>query len=627
MRKLMTAAGVAALSGLGLFAGHLAKAEAQPAAAESAVDGAADNSALTALGEQLWGERCASCHEQEDIRAPQLADMRVMSPAHLRFTMTDGKMQPQAQGLTGDELSALIRFIAPDKEEGYVLDAALRCEDPAIRPDEFDEAPVTRWGVDAGNSHYYPGSRIDPANVGGLEVAWTFGMPDTTEMRSQPVVTERTVFAAVPAGHVFALDRETGCVKWHRNTETLIRAPLTLGNYLGEPALIYQDGAVKVHVLSVYNGDTIWSADASPMPGTMGTAGVVQSGETLFVPVSATGVAAAMNPEFECCKSHGAVVALDLGTGERKWVTHMTEDATPREKNRVGTQLWGPSGVPVWATPAVDEANGRIYIGTGENTSLPATDTSDSLMALDMETGEVLWHYQATRDDTFNMACSLFGEDGPNCPSDPAGPDYDFGGGVTFAALSNGREVVVGGQKSGDVHVVDAATGELIWKRRVGAGSALGGVHWGLAVADGTVIVPIADPNFPMPGYEPVPGVYALDLDTGEPLWSYRVESDCEGMDCPRDTFSAAPAVANGLVFVGALDGKARALDLRTGEELWTFETAREFESVSDVAAKGGAIDNPGIQVAGDMLFIPSGYSLFRQLPGNALIALKAKGE
>lgn len=630
--KAVRTATLGAALGLGMLLACRAMPEAVAAPAEVRAAAPAPHP-----GQAVYRERCASCHDNAaSMRIPSLTDMKALSPAQLGFTLSAGKMKQQAEGIGRKELQALIDYLAPGHGAGYEVSAASYCADRSIDM----TALVQGWGGSlADNSRYYAPAvtSVSRANIASAKIAWVFGLPSTSTVRSHPSITADTIFVSTQSGHVLALDREEGCVKWHRNLGRPVRGPTTFGEVNGSPALLLLDAAARVHALFAADGATIWTHDAALFEQSMGTAGIAQHENRLFVPLSATDVGAAMDPAYECCRGHGAVVALDADTGARMWTAHMTADAKPTTRSTVGTQLWGPSGAPVWTTPAVDAANGRIYIGTGENTSKPATATSDAIMALSMETGEILWKYQATANDTFNMACSFFRKSGPNCPSNPAGPDLDFGGGVSMAKMSDGREIVVGGQKSGVVHAVDAATGEKIWTTRVGAGSALGGVHWGVTVAKGRVFAPVSDPDFPLPGYNPTPGLYALDIDTGELVWAYRVERGCElkgpafaltsdeaWPDCPRQyAFSAAPTSTAELVFAPALDGKLRVFDADTGDVLWTYDTKREFESVNEVAAHGGAIDNAGVQLAGEMFFVQSGYAMFGQMPGNALIAFR----
>ncbi|MEM5517991.1 PQQ-binding-like beta-propeller repeat protein [Henriciella sp. AS95] len=587
-------------------------------------------------GSKIYATRCAACHDNPDTsRSPSFEALQAMSPTQITFSLTSGKMQAQASGLSQSDIRDVVSFIAGEEGGAYTVPSNAMCEDTSI---SFEKTYVERWGPDLGNTRYYGPERstLTKTDAASLEVAWTLGLPSASDVRGYPVITEDTVFVGASSGHVFAVDRETGCTKWHNEVGVNLRSSLSLGEVDGKPAILFQDGATNVHALDGATGEALWSKRAGVMPENMGTGSPVQIGDQIIVPLSAIDVGAAGDPNYECCKGHGAVTAISAEDGERLWEAHMTEDAVPTTKSSVGTQLYGPAGAPVWTTPTIDAENNRIYIGTGENTSAPATDTSDAIMALDLETGDVIWTYQATEQDMFNMACSGFGPDGPNCPK-PKGPDLDFGGSVSLTKLADGTDVIVGGQKSGVVHVVTADTGELIWKTRVSAGSALGGIHWGLTVANGVVFAPSSDPDFPLPNYDPKPGLYALDLETGDVLWSHAASRTCPegavptrgGGDNPYPDcvfqygYSAAPASNDELVFVGALDGMMRAFDAETGDVVWEYDTVQAFDSVNGVEAHGGAIDNAGPALAGDMLFVPSGYAAFGQMPGNAFIAFR----
>jgi polyvinyl alcohol dehydrogenase (cytochrome) len=209
-------------------------------------------------------------------------------------------------------------------------------------------------------------------------------------------------------------------------------------------------------------------------------------------------------------------------------------------------------------------------VGTGENYSPPANDLSDAIVALDLADGRIRWRFQATPGDVFNVACSTR-PPGPNCPA-KRGPDFDFGASVVITEDANGKELLLAAQKSGVVWALDPdAEGKVVWQRQVGAGSALGGIHWGIAVADGRVYVPIADPQFPIPGYEPKPGLYALSVTDGAIVWSHHIKRGCETNLIsyftrttlyPECSFyfglSAAPTALPGAIVAGGLDGKLR---------------------------------------------------------------------
>ena len=559
---------------------------------------------------------------------PTLDAMRRMSYAQIRFAVTRGKMREHARGLDREAFSTLVAFVAGDAAAD-AAEASL-CADRTITLD----ATVPGWGFGPANTRSQERTAIDPANVASLELAWAFGLPDVAEGRSHPVVTSDTVFVAAVSGHVFALDRNTGCTKWRHATGTPVRTPLSLGRAGPRDALFFGDVSSTVHAVDALTGTPVWTREVGLFDASMLTGGIALHDGALFVPVSAFGVALARNPEYECCKSHGAVRALDAATGEILWTTRMTPPAEKTYRSDVGTQMWGPSGAAVWTTPTVDAQRGRIYIGTAENTSTPATELSDAIVALDMETGAIAWSFQATAGDAFNMACGF--RRGPSCPKED-GPDFDFGATPVLTRLPDGRDLLVAGQKSGVVHALDADDGTVLWQDSalLSDGTALGGVHWGIAVANGRVVVPIADPEFPLPGYTPRPGVHALDLATGAVAWTHAAERGCEFEGSRRSAgeawpecsffygFSAAASATPQVAFAASLDGTAYAFSLADGAVLWSYDTVRPFDTVNGVDAHGGAIDNPGIQVAGDMVFVQSGYALFGQMPGNVLLAFR----
>ena len=92
---------------------------------------------------------------------------------------------------------------------------------------------------------------------------------------------------------------------------------------------------------------------------------------------------------YQCCTFRGSIVAYDAASGRQIWKTFtIPDEPKPTMKNAIGTQLYGPSGAGVWSSPAVDTVRKVLYITTGDNYSAPATATSDSFMALDLETGQ-----------------------------------------------------------------------------------------------------------------------------------------------------------------------------------------------------------------------------------------------
>lgn len=320
------------------------------------------------------------------------------------------------------------------------------------------------------------------------------------------------------------------------------------------------------------------------------------------------------------------MVALEAATGKQLWKTYTVDEAArPTKKNKEGTQLWGPSGVGVWGSPTIDVKRGVLYVGTGNGYSDPATPYSDSILALDLETGKLVWARQFTEGDVFNGNCIQAKI--VTCP-DKIGPDADFSSSPILRTLLSGRRVLIAGQKSGVVHALDSdKKGELLWQTRVGNGGILGGVQWGPAADREMAYVGLSDLKL-IPAEEgviPDPkaggGLFGLQLATGEKLWSAMpAEGGCLTRRCSPAQSAAVTAIP-GMVFSGAVDGHLRAYSAKDGKIAWDFDTVGEFKTVNRVRAKGGSIDGPGPAIAGGILVVSSGYAYFNGIPGNVLLA------
>ena len=340
--------------------------------------------------------------------------------------------------------------------------------------------------------------------------------------------------------------------------------------------------------------------------------------------MSALEVTEAADPNYACCTFRGGVAAYEAATGRRLW-TGFTIDEPPREvgKNSVGTPRIAPSGAPVWNTPSLDLARGVMYVGTGENYSSPANDSSDAIIALSLEDGHIVWKRQMTSGDAWNMGCET--KERINCPPED-GPDYDFGAATILATTSAGKDLVIGGQKSGDVYALDPdQRGAVVWHRKIGRGGIQGGVHFGMALDGDVLYVPMSDfdggPRWPGKAY---PGMYALDLATGETLWYRRAEDVCNGREFCQPGLSAAATALPGGVVAGAMDGHLRVYERETGRVLWDFDAAVAYDALNGATGRGGSFGGAAGPVFKDgMLFVNSGYGIYFHMPGNVLLAFR----
>jgi polyvinyl alcohol dehydrogenase (cytochrome) len=205
-----------------------------------------------------------------------------------------------------------------------------------------------------------------------------------------------------------------------------------------------------------------------------------------------------------------------------------------------------------------------------------------------------------------------------NCPERP-GPDFDFGASPVLAALPNGHELIVAGQKSGVVYALDPdRQGREVWHYRAGGGSGLGGIQWGIASDGERVYAPVAEIYSEMPG-----GLHAIALSTGQRAWYTPPPPPVcgkPGRACSGAQFSAVTVIP-GVVFSPSNDGAVRAYSTNDGAIVWSFDTNREFTTVNGVKAHGGSMSGPAPTIAGGMLYVSSGYGAFGLRPGNVLLA------
>ena len=596
-------------------------------------------------GKVVYDKACAACHDHpEQTRAPTLQALKGMRYQAIHFALTAGKMQAQAASLKPDERSSVVDFLvgrAPPDDQWI---ARMKCGADRRFVDLRAVPTVAGFGFNRKNHRHLTREQagLSTADFPNLELAWALAIPHATTLRAQSAVVGTTVFLPLAESpQLVAIDISgPPCFKWVYQTDVPLRTGIAYGTlpaWGSVPArkvLAFADAATFVHVVDATTGKLIWRTRAGMwgLSNTTGTPAIY--GDRVYMPLSASEINVGADENHECCKTHGAVIAFEAQTGRKVWIAHTMEDAKPVRDRGDGKMMWGPSGAPIWNSPSIDEKRGVLYVGTGEATSAPAAKTTDSILAIDLKSGKIRWHFQATENDIFLTGC-MNKRDGLNCPKDGQFRDVDFGASTILAQRSNGKDVILAGQKSGTLWALDPDdNGKVLWKREFGTGSPIGGIHWGIAYDGERVFAPVH--NFAGPdGKDPnqTPALHAVKVDTGEVAWSYESRPDCTG-DRPSRVkncqtaigLSGAPTVIDGAVVQGSVDGYLRAFDAATGELLFQYDTARAYETVNGVPGKGGAIDNASIVAANGLLFVNSGYALIGgQTPGNVFLAFRPK--
>ncbi|MCP9770233.1 dehydrogenase [Lacihabitans sp. LS3-19] len=573
-----------------------------------------------ASGQRVFTNICAVCHINSSLsktNGPSVGLLAGMSPKAIYSALTIGKMKLQASTLSDDERKAVAEFITKKSLQSTPMPEA------AFTKFSLPEHPTyfSGYGGNLEGTGFINESDINASNVSKLKVKWVFAFPEGTQVRSKPAVVGDWLIMGSQFGNVYCINKKTGKIGWHFQADAGVRGAVAIS---GNPLKVYfADYATNVYVLDLKTGALIWKQRSGVHPQSAVTGSVAVFKNTIVVPITSFEVLSAQDPNYDCCTSSGEMVALDTKTGKIIWRHRViTEEAKVSGKKSNGKSFYGPSGAIVWGSPNIDTKRGLVYFGTGENYTEPATKTSDAIQALDLKTGKLIWTYQSTQNDTWNLACP--GD--PNCP-EKAGPDLDFGmAPIIVKGGHDGKDVLIAGQKSGVVHALEPETGKIIWQTRIGKGGALGGIHWGMAVDGKQIFAANADNIYAIDNSDSSrnasPGLYALDIQTGKINWSQATPAVEQGK---IQANSAAPLALSEIVFAGALDGHIRAYDKISGNILWDFDTVRKYETVNGIAGKGGSLDGPSPVVSDGILYVNSGYGSFSEIPGNVLIAFEVE--
>jgi polyvinyl alcohol dehydrogenase (cytochrome) len=485
--------------------------------------------------------------------------------------------------------------------------------------------------------------QINSSNVGTLSLAWTFTTGGSVS--ATPTVAGNAVYFPDWAGNLYAVEKKTGQLIWsHKIADydgfpTAISrvSPAVHGNELiigdNENPAAAHNGA-NIMAVDRQTGALRWTTNVESHPAAIITGSPVVYHDVVYVGVSSIEESTlAKDPSYKCCTFRGSVVALDANTGGILWKMYDVPD------NQGATDQY--SGGAIWQPPAIDPQRGVLYIGTGNNYTVPASvlacqaqaeaanntntvctpadDYIDTALALDLRTGTVKWAqntdignvewaHRVLAYDNWTIGCTT-SPPNSNCPT-PKGPDFDLGG-----AGPNLLGHLVGfGQKSGVYWAFSPDDGHVLWNTLVGpAGTGtLGGIEWGTATDGKRIYAEIADSGHA--NYTLVPsgtqinwGSWsALDAQTGKILWQTADPT-------PGSIDFGAVSVANGIVYAGSqgAPGFMYALDAATGKILWSF------------ASGGSVIDAPSI--VDGFVYWGSGYRIGTN--NNKLYAFAIPGQ
>jgi PQQ-dependent dehydrogenase (methanol/ethanol family) len=507
-------------------------------------------------------------------------------------------------------LSASLAVTAGETEGG-----TLYGDMNAVDQDMLDRAgnDSNNWLHTNGNyaqTRYARAKQINTSNVHKLRPAFVFQTEVIESMETSPLIVNGTMYLTTSFNHVYSIDAVNGKENWHYKHKmgpitTYCCGPNNRGVAATGDKLFMGTLDAKLVALNAKTGELVWETQIADAE--------LGYSETMAPTVIGNKVLIGTNGgEYGI---RGFVKAFDTETGEEIWNFHTipekgsegvwaTHDATGRDMLRDITKektqfegegtSWKTMGGGVWQNPAIDQELNTVYFVVGNPSpdldgSLRPGDNlyTDSLVAIDLNTGEYKCHFQYLAHDVWDL----------DAVSPPILTDVKDDQGNTVPGLLHGG-------KTGHVYVHDRRDCSLIrfseamvpqedmWVLPTKEGKRMlpganGGVEWSPMALDPTqglaYAVNLHQPmtyhveSTPYPGgklwlggaFKVIPSerqwgnLTAVDYNTGKIAWKAKTEQPMIG---------GALATAGGLVFAGEGNGWFRAYDSSNGARLWEFQ-------------------------------------------------------
>jgi len=461
-------------------------------------------------------------------------------------------------------------------------------------------------------TRFYPAKQINSGNVAKLRPAFTFQTEVLESMETAPIVVDGVMYLTTSYNHVYAIDAVTGKQLWHYKHKmgpvtTYCCGPNNRGVAIMGDRVFMGTLDARLVALDAKTGKLIWNNEiADPELGYSETMAPVAVNGRILIGTN--------GGEYGI---RGFVKSFDAQDGKLQWTFHTipekghegvwaANDATgrnmlrdiPAEKAQLAKQggdFYKTLGGGVWMAPAVDLETNTVFFVVGNpspdlyGTERPGDNLyTDSIVAVDLNTGAYKWHYQYVSHDVWDL--------------DSVSPVI-----LTEAKGKDGKmiKVAMHAGKTGHVYVHDRATGELIryseamvpqdglWTLPTKDGAKMmlganGGVEWSpMAFNPKTRLTYAANLLQPMtyhveaskyPGgklwlggaFKTIPSekqtgrLSAVNVDTGKVAWKFDTEEPLIG---------GVLTTAGNLVFNGEANGLFRAFDASNGKKLWEYQT------------------------------------------------------
>lgn len=581
----------------------------------------------TVIAKPKNGGEIRGVRRNEDTFTIQIVDasgqLHLLEKANLselRYENRSLMPSDYASRLTAQELQTLVGYLSSLKERDMTKTAGAAIPGGVTyeRLRDSDNEPqnwMHYWGNYQG-THYSALKQITTTNVSSLQAQWSIQLPGTSNLETEPLVIDGIMYTSGQPGTVVALDATTGRQIWRFTRERKVRNPNEINPFnrgvavLGNRLFVGTLDAALV-AIDARTGSLLWESQvADSLLGYSITSSPLIVKDKVIVGVS--------GGEFG---ARGFLDAYDAATGKRLWRWNSIPAPGEFGNDSWAGDSWKTGAGPMWLTGSYDAALNTLYWAVGNpgaqiDRSLRGSGDNlftDSVVALDPDTGQRKWHFQFTPND---------------------GHDWDSVQDVILVdRMWHGqqRKLLLHADRNAMFYVLDRTTGKFL------SGTPFVYQNWnsGLDTNGRPIQVPgynsspegsfLVYPsfgggtNFQAPSYSPLTGwlyleyaesgqqavsapapyepgrqyigrgrgataaaprpndppssagVKALDPETGKTVWDFKLFQSSLN--------NGVLATGGGVLFAASRDGNLIALDARTGKFLWRYQTGANMSA------------------------------------------------